>query len=155
MLLGRLVGVEDGRLVFADDLVENVRFGDQISAQLKNRIDEFIELGGLPAPAVAEDEAETVAPRLPERPILLLDLIERNISAIVWCTGFGGDFNWIDIPGVLDERRQPVHEDGISPIPGVYFAGLDFASTRRSGTVMAIEDEAQRFVAHIAARCTI
>ena len=155
VLLGRLIGVEDGRLVFADDLVENVRFGDQISAQLKSRIDEFIELGGLPAPAAAEDEAETVAPRLPERPILLLDLIERNISTIVWCTGFGGDFNWIDIPGVLDERRQPVHEDGIAPIPGVYFAGLDFASTRRSGTVMAIEDEARRFVAHIAARCTI
>ncbi|RWX65635.1 FAD-dependent oxidoreductase, partial [Mesorhizobium sp. M4B.F.Ca.ET.089.01.1.1] len=68
------------------------------------------------------------------------------------CTGFDGDFSWIDVPGVLDERRQPVHENGIASVPGVYFAGLDFASTRRSGTVMAVDDEARRFVARIQAR---
>jgi putative flavoprotein involved in K+ transport len=155
VLLGRFAGVENDQFVFADDLLENIRLGDEVSAQFKVRIDNFIEENGVNAPAAAEDEAEAVAPRLSERPILLLDLIERNISAIVWCTGFEGDFNWIDIPGVLDERRQPVHEDGIAPIPGIYFAGLDFASTRRSGTVMAIEDEARRFITHIVARCTI
>ncbi|TPJ27832.1 NAD(P)/FAD-dependent oxidoreductase [Mesorhizobium sp. B2-8-3] len=152
MLLGRFLGVENGQPVFADDLVGNIRFGDEISAQFKKRIDEFIERSGLDAPAPVEEEAEAVAPRLPQRPILSLDLVERNISAIVWCTGFQGDFSWIDVPGVLDKRGQPVHEDGVAPIPGIYFAGLDFASTRRSGTVMAIEDEARRFVGQILAR---
>lgn len=152
VLLGRFVGMETGRLVFADDLIENIQFGDEISAQFKNRIDEFIERNGLKAPAPVEDEAEVVAPRLPQRPILSLDLVERNISAIVWCTGFEGDFSWIDVPGVLDGQRQPVHEDGIAPVPGIYFAGLDFASTRRSGTVMAVEDEARRFAGQILAR---
>ena len=152
VLLGRFVGVDNGRLIFADDVLENIRFGDEISAQFKNRIDEFIRCNGLNAPAPVVDKAEAVAPRLPQHPILSLDLIERNISAIVWCTGFEGDFSWIDVPGVLDERRQPVHENGIASVPGVYFAGLDFASTRRSGTVMAVEDEARRFVARIQAR---
>ncbi|TGP27017.1 MULTISPECIES: NAD(P)/FAD-dependent oxidoreductase [unclassified Mesorhizobium] len=152
VLVGRFVGADNGRLIFADDLIENIRFGDETSAQFKNRIDEFIKRNGLDAPAPIEDEAESVAPRLPGRPILSLDLIEQNISTIVWCTGFQGDFSWIDIPGVLDAQRQPVHEDGIAPVPGVYFAGLDFASTRRSGTVMAIDDEARRFVARISAR---
>jgi putative flavoprotein involved in K+ transport len=152
MLLGRFTGVENGRLSFADDLSENIRFGDEVSAQLKVRIDEFIEQSDLDAPVALEDEAETIAPRLPERPILLLDPVERNISAIIWCTGFDGDFGWIDVPGVLNERRQPVHEEGIASIPGVYFAGLDFASTRRSGTILAIEDEARRFVADMVAR---
>ncbi|TIW40616.1 MAG: FAD-dependent oxidoreductase, partial [Mesorhizobium sp.] len=152
VLLGRFVGVDSGRLVFTDDVLENIRFGDEISAQFKSRIDEFIRCNGLNAPAPVEDEAEAVAPRLPRPPILSLDLVERNISAIVWCTGFEGDFSWIDIPGVLDERRQPVHEDGIAPVPGIYFAGLDFASTRRSGTIMAVEDEARRFVGHMLTR---
>lgn len=154
VLLGRFVGSENGRLIFADDVLENIRFGDEISAQFKNRIDEFIKFNGLNAPAPVEDKAEAVAPRLPQRPILSLDLIEQNISAIVWCTGFEGDFRWIDVPGVLDERRQPLHEDGISPVPGVYFAGLDFASTRRSGTIMAVDDEARRFAARISARAS-
>ncbi|RVC83866.1 FAD-dependent oxidoreductase [Mesorhizobium sp. M4A.F.Ca.ET.022.05.2.1] len=152
VLLGRFVGVDSGRLVFTDDVLENIRFGDEISAQFKSRIDEFIRCNGLNAPAPVEDEAEAVAPRLPRPPILSLDLVERNISAIVWCTGFEGDFSWIDIPGALDERRQPVHEDGIAPVPGIYFAGLDFASTRRSGTIMAVEDEARRFVGHMLTR---
>ncbi|WP_192385367.1 flavin-containing monooxygenase [Mesorhizobium silamurunense] len=152
VLLGRFIGADAGRLVFADDLIENIRFGDEISAQFKNRIDEFIECNGLDAPAPVEDAAEAIAPRLDKRSILSLNLVERNISAIVWCTGFEGDFSWIDVPGILDERRQPVHEDGIAPVPGIYFAGLDFASTRRSGTVMAVEDEARRFVSEILAR---
>ncbi|WP_192252579.1 flavin-containing monooxygenase [Mesorhizobium caraganae] len=152
VLLGRFVGVENGQPVFADDVLENIRFGDEISAQFKNRIDEFIQHSGLDAPAPVEEEAEAVTPRLPRRPILSLDLIERNISAVVWCTGFDGDFSWIDVPGVLDERGQPVHEDGVASVPGIYFAGLDFASTRRSGTVMAVEDEARRFVGQILAR---
>jgi putative flavoprotein involved in K+ transport len=152
VLLGRLVGVEHGQLAFADDLAENIRFGDEVSTQLKVRIDEFIKYSGLDAPAPVDDEAETVAPRLAQPPILRLDLIDRNISAIVWCTGFHGDFGWIDVPGVLDERRQPIHEDGVASVSGIYFAGLDLASTRRSGTVMAIEDEARRFAGQIVAR---
>jgi putative flavoprotein involved in K+ transport len=92
VLLGRFVGVENGQTVFADDVLENIRFGDEISAQFKNRIDEFIQHSGLDAPAPVEEEAEAVTPRLPRRPILSLDLIERNISAVVWCTGFDGDF---------------------------------------------------------------
>jgi len=152
MLLGRFTGVENGRLSFADDLPENIRFGDEVSAQFKVRIDKFIEQSDLDAPTAIEDEAETIAARLPERPILLLDPVERNISAIIWCTGFEGDFSWIDIPGVLNERHQPIHEDGIAAVPGVYFAGLDFASTRRSGTIMSVDDEARRFAAAMVGR---
>jgi len=152
VLLGRFTGVKNGQLSFADDLRENMRFGDETSAQSKVRIDAFIEQNGLNAPPAVEDEAETIAPRLPEKPVLSLDLVERNISTMIWCTGFEGDFSWIDIPGVLDERRQPIHEDGMASVPGVYFAGLDFASTRRSGTILAVEDEARRFVANMAER---
>ncbi|WP_309493871.1 hypothetical protein [Neorhizobium sp. BETTINA12A] len=55
------------------------------------------------------------------------------------------------LPGVLDSLGQPVHEDGVTALPDLYFAGLDFASTRKSGTILAVAEEAPRLVNHIVA----
>jgi putative flavoprotein involved in K+ transport len=38
----------------------------------------------------------------------------------------------------------------VGVLPGLYFAGLDFASTRKSGIILAIAEEAPRLVEHIA-----
>ncbi|WP_205930935.1 hypothetical protein [Rhizobium leguminosarum] len=46
------------------------------------------------------------------------------------------------VPDVLDAQGQPLHENGFASVPGVYFAGLPFAISRRSGTILAIEEEA-------------
>jgi putative flavoprotein involved in K+ transport len=43
-----------------------------------------------------------------------------------------------------------MQEDGIGAVPGIYFAGLDFGSTRKSGTILAIAEEAAHIVGHIA-----
>ena len=101
-------------------------------------------------PLAQPDPAETVAPCLPSPPIRSLDVTECGITTVVWCPGFKGDFSWVRLPGVLDARGQPVHEDGVASAPGVYFAGLDFATTRKSGTILAIAEESARLVEHIA-----
>ena len=44
-----------------------------------------------------------------------------------------------------------MHAAGLSPIPGLCFAGLDFAVTRRSGTILALAEEAPRLAAAMAA----
>jgi len=54
--------------------------------------------------------------------------------------------------GVIDAQGQPVHEDGVAALPGVYFAGMDFAVTRKSGTILAIAEEAPRLVEYITRR---
>src|SRR5215207_6405412 len=47
VLLGRLIGVDgDQRLTFAADLEENIRFGDESSAQFKRHIDAYISQVG-------------------------------------------------------------------------------------------------------------
>ena len=78
--------------------------------------------------------------------------MDAGITTIVWCTGFRGDFGWVRLPGLLDPAGLPVHEDGLTALSGIYFAGLDFASTRKSGIILAIADEASRLVEHILAR---
>jgi putative flavoprotein involved in K+ transport len=152
VLLGRLIGIEDGCLTFAADLAENVRFGDEVSAKVKRSIDDHIASKGIDAPASDDDPAETVAPRLPDPPILSLNPVEDGIAALIWCTGFEGGFGWVRVPGVLDARGQPVHEEGVTAQPGLYFAGLDFGSTRNSGTLLSLAKEGQQMVSHLLAR---
>jgi putative flavoprotein involved in K+ transport len=152
VLLGRFTGASGGHLSFADDLAEHIRFGDEASSNLKRHIDEYIARAGIEVPPADTDPAEIVAPVLPSRPIRSLDPAKCGITTVIWCTGFQGDFSWVQLPGVLDAQGQPVHEGGIAIPAGIYFAGLDFAITRKSGTILAMAEEAPRLIEHIAGR---
>jgi putative flavoprotein involved in K+ transport len=155
VLLGTLSAVSQGGLQFADNLVDHIQFADEASNTVKRYIDDYIERAGLPAPPAEDDPAETIVPRLPNPPILSLDWRESGIKTVVWCTGFRGDFGWVQIPNALDKDGQPLHDEGVGACPGLFFAGLDFAFTRKSGTIPAIAPEAAALVdvivAHAAA----
>ncbi|CAN7180965.1 NAD(P)/FAD-dependent oxidoreductase [Rhizobium sp. LjRoot254] len=146
VLLGRFRGVEDGCLIFGDELHEHLRFGDEVSANTKRLVDEYIERAGPDAPPAEDDPGETVEPRLPHPPIRALDWRASDLGTVIWCTGFTGDFSWIQLPGALDADGQPIHVDGVATVPGLYFYGLDFASTRNSGIVPGIAKEAALLV---------
>jgi putative flavoprotein involved in K+ transport len=152
VLLGRFIGSADSRLTFADDVRENIRLGDEAAAKTRRHIDDHIARHGLNAPAAIDDPAETVAPRLPNPPILSLDPSEHHLTTVIWCTGFEGDYSFVQVPGVLNARGQPLEDEGLTEAPGLYFAGVDFSSTRKSGLIVAIAEEAQRLVGHIVAR---
>ena len=64
-------------------------------------------------------------------PLQRLDLAAEGIGAVIWATGYGVDFGWIDIP-VLDARGEPVHRGGITDVPGLYFLGLPWLSKMNS-----------------------
>jgi putative flavoprotein involved in K+ transport len=150
VLLGRLVGIENGCLTFAADLEENVHFADEVSTKIMRSIDAYVASNGIDAP---DDESdETVAPRLPDPAILSLDPAADGIASLIWCTGFEGDFGWVRVQGVLDASGQPAHEEGVTAQPGLYFAGLDFGFTRNSGTLLSLAKEARQLVGHLLAR---
>jgi hypothetical protein len=49
-----------------------------------------------------------------------------DAANVIWCTGYKGDFSWIDLP-VFDEKGLPRHRRGIvADEPGLYFMGLEF-----------------------------
>ena len=151
VLLGRLTGADGRHLAVADDLEEHIRFADEASADTKRQIDGYIRRAGIAASAADPDPAETVHSCLPAPPIRALDAAECGITTVIWCTGFDGDFSWVRVLGALDATGQPVHADGAARVPGLYFAGLDFASTRKSGTILAVAEEADRLVRQLTA----
>jgi putative flavoprotein involved in K+ transport len=149
IMLGRFVGMKrDGVMAFADDLQENARFADQVSADIKRDVDAFIEREGLSVVAATVDEAEAVPPRFPHPPILELDLSARGITTVVWCIGFTGDFSWLQVPGALDGRGQPAQKACLS-VPGIYFVGLDTPEALKAGTILVAAEESRRIVDHM------
>ena len=62
---------------------------------------------------------------------------------MIWATGFSADFSWIHLP-MLDQRNQPVHRGGISPVPGLYFLGFPWLNSRKSGILYGVEEDARR-----------
>ena len=151
VLLGRLQSVlPDGILTFADSLSDSAAYGDQMSEDLRREIDEYIERAGIDAAPAVPDDAETVAPRFPDPPILELDLEAAAITTVIWSTGFVGDFSYISIPGAIADDGSPEQEKCVS-VPGVYFAGLDTLESLMAGTVLAVKEETSRIVRHIVA----
>jgi putative flavoprotein involved in K+ transport len=151
-LLGRLVAVEGAVLRFADDIAANIRAGDEGSAMVRRDIDACIARLGLDAPAAEPDPAETVEPVLPVPPIAALDIEAAGIGAVIWATGFDGDYAWLRLPGVLDDHGRPLHEDGASPWPGVFYMGLPWMTRRRSALIVGLPADAPWIAGLVAAR---
>ena len=63
-----------------------------------------------PRHAPEDPAARAVLPDPPclTEPLRRLDLGADGIGAVIWATGYGFDFGWIDVP-VLDSRGEPLH----------------------------------------------
>lgn len=72
-----------------------------------------------------------------------------QIDNVIWATGFQSDYSWIDVPGTLDKRGQPVHLKGVSPVPGLYFLGLPWQSARGSALMGWVAKDARFIASHL------
>jgi len=97
--------------------------------------------------------ARAVLPDPPclSEPLRRLDLRAAGIGAVIWATGYGFDFGWIQVP-VLNARAEPVHVRGITEVPGMYFLGLQWLSKLNSSLLSGVGDDAADLADHIAAR---
>jgi putative flavoprotein involved in K+ transport len=53
------------------------------------------------------------------------------LEAVVWATGFGPGFQWIELP-IFEPDGTPHHERGLTAAPGIAFLGLPWLSCRSS-----------------------
>ena len=52
---------------------------------------------------------------------------ELDVDAVIWATGYGSDYGWIDLP-VFDQNGHVLHRRGVTDYPGLYFLGSDLAT---------------------------
>jgi putative flavoprotein involved in K+ transport len=150
-LLGRVKAARDGVIEIAPDLAESVAKGDVYYATFLDMVDAHIAQRGLDLPEDPAARATLPDPACLTTPLRRLDLRTESIGAVIWATGYGLDFGWIDIP-VLDARGEPRHVHGVSAVPGLYFLGLQWLSKLKSSFLSGVGDDAAALADHIAAR---
>jgi putative flavoprotein involved in K+ transport len=139
-LVGRFVGVADGSLTFDDSVADCIRFSDGGSAQIKQLIDGYLAREGIAPAPLEPDPADEPCPD-PEALAGPTVIAAGVVAAVVWTTGFEGDFSWVHLP-VIDAQGRAIHQDGIAPVPGVFFVGLPWLRTRASGVIPGVGPDA-------------
>jgi putative flavoprotein involved in K+ transport len=148
-LLGRTGAYHDGKLTIAADLQANIAGGDANYLSVLRAADAYAAAKGLDMPL--EPEAYQIGP-MPEaalHPVLELDLAKEGITAIVWATGFALDYSWLKT-GTYDAKGTPLHDRGVSQVPGLYFLGLAWLSRRASPFIWGVWHDADYLAGHIA-----
>ncbi|WP_116451379.1 flavin-containing monooxygenase [Blastococcus litoris] len=73
-----------------------------------------------------------------------------EIDAVVWATGFRSDYSWLHVPGVAVDG-QARHTAGVTDVPGLYFIGLPWQSSRGSALLGFVGADAAVLSTRIAA----
>ncbi|MDN5548432.1 MAG: FAD-dependent oxidoreductase, partial [Rhodococcus sp. (in: high G+C Gram-positive bacteria)] len=142
-LLGRANSFAEGKLQIGSDLGTNIAHGDDNYLSLLREADDYIERNGLDLPPEPEAHELGADPECVSNPILELDLAEADVQTVIWATGFGVDYSWLQVSGVLDERGYPVQQRGVTPVLGMYFLGLPWLSRRGSSFIWGVWHDAK------------
>jgi putative flavoprotein involved in K+ transport len=150
--MGRLSDVVDGVLKTDDSLTEHIAFADERSAFFTNMIEGYIRANGIEAEPIEDDpNDEPAGPEVAAAGLTELDLEAAGVGSVVWCTGFTAHFEYVHLP-ITDDHGRPVHERGVSVVPGIYFLGFPWLHSRKSGIIHGIDEDARYIAAAIAAR---
>ena len=84
-------------------------------------------------------------------PVLDIDLAKAGVTSIVWATGYALDFSWVKFDA-FDDKGRPLHQRGVSAVPGFYFLGLPWLSRRASSFIWGVSHDAEYLADHIARR---
>jgi len=147
-LLGMSSGYENGVLQIADDLKTNLDAGDQNMLSLLEDADAYVARTGIDLPEEPEAWIIPDDPTCVTDPIRSLDLAEHGITTIIWATGFQFDYDWLKADA-LDEQGRPIHNRGVSPVPGLYYVGLPWQSRRGSSFIWGVWHDAKFVVDQI------
>jgi putative flavoprotein involved in K+ transport len=83
---------------------------------------------------------------------VLADQRVLEVANVIWCTGFGPDFSWIDLSIFGANQQEPRHHRGVvANQPGLYFVGLFFLYAMSSGFLPGVDRDAEHIVRAILA----
>lgn len=137
-LYGRATGIDGDAVRFDDTLAADLDHADAVAESIKDDIDRYVERAGIDAP----QESRYVPVWRPDEATprsLPLDAV----ATVVWAIGFRADWSWLGELPVLDAEGMPVHDRGVSPVPGFHFIGLPWMHTWGSGRFHAVARDAE------------
>jgi putative flavoprotein involved in K+ transport len=142
---GRLLGFSGSTVLLADDLAATARDADDRMFRVLAEIDAHIDRRGLDAP-----ETPVAALALTAAPATI-DLARAGIRTVIWATGYGRDYHWLDVPGACSRDGELIQRRGATPVPGLYVLGLRFQHRRDSHFIGGVGRDAAEVARLIAA----
>jgi len=145
-VLGRVIGASDGTLAIARNANEVLDEADEAFAGFVAAAREIAAAN----PDVELSDEPTGSAVLPAKvdEIEYLDLRSEEVAAIVWATGSDYDYGWLRAP-VLDVQGRPLQQRGVTATPGLYFLGLHWMHTFKSGLLAGVGSDAEYLAEHI------
>jgi putative flavoprotein involved in K+ transport len=148
-LLGSATRFAGGVMQFSPDLRDNLALGDANYLAVLRAADAYVTQRAVALPLEPEAHQLGPEPACVLHPTASLNLAGEGITAIVWATGYGLDFGWIKLDA-FDEKGRPKHERGVSDVPGLYFLGLPWLSSRASAFIWGVWRDADYLADQIA-----
>jgi putative flavoprotein involved in K+ transport len=150
-LVGRFVGLVDGKAQFAGSLRNVCAMSDLKMGRLLDTIDAWIDTraGDHDLDGEVEPPHRLPPTRVPDEPPLIMNLAKNNIRTIIWATGYRPDYTWLDVP-VLDHKGMIRHDGGVTSSSGLYLMGAPFMRRRKSTLIDGAGDDARELSGHLA-----
>jgi putative flavoprotein involved in K+ transport len=73
-----------------------------------------------------------------------------GVDAVVWATGYRADYSWLHVPGVVVDGAVRQRE-GVTDVPGLYFLGLPWQTSRGSALLGFVGRDAARLAERMSA----
>jgi len=145
-LVGRVVGLRDGKAQFSGSLANLCALADLKMNRLLASIDDWVNANGFAErfPAPCRHAPTDVGPETK----LGLDLTAAGIGTVIWATGYRPDYSWLDVP-VFDRKGRIRHDGGVVAAQGMYVMGLPFMRRRKSSFIDGAGDDAADLAAHL------
>lgn len=144
-LLGHLRNTEQDRIYLAPDMHESLAKSDQFESHLLGMIDAAIVRNGIDAP---EDVRPIRRDGFDQRQVTEVDIEAAGTSSVIWALGYHFDFSLVKLP-VTDKDGFPLQQRGAAAHPGLYFVGMPWLHTQKSGLLAGVGDDAALIAAHI------
>ena len=148
-LLGSLRGVTSNEVQLADDAETILAAADAMHDETVRAISRHAAAQGLDV----DMPEPSPPPRVRAHPTRL-SLRDSGITSVIWATGYAFDYDWVHAP-CLDAAGEPIQQRGVGRLPGLYFLGLHWMHTFKSGTFLGIGEDAAHVVDHLVAHALI
>jgi putative flavoprotein involved in K+ transport len=145
-LVGRVRDIDGERIALEEDLATTTAAADAKMTEILTRIDQFVITHGVAAtPPETFDHTARLAAGTPR----CLDVKDERIDTVIWATGYRRTYPWLRVP-TFDARGEILHQDGVTPVRGLYVLGLNFQRRRNSSFIDGVGDDAWVIASEIA-----
>jgi len=146
-VVGRTVGAGDGHVTFDASANDLLNEADKSYADFLSLARTLAANGG--DEKLADDDFDSTAGLPTEiESVESVNLAREQIRTVIWATGYTYDYDWVRVP-VFDSRGRPVQQRGVSDRPGLYFLGLHWMHTFKSGLFSGVGADAEHLAEHM------